>query len=311
MPPSDPSSPTHTVHHSLYSGIDPTNAELSAKNKRAFITGGGSPIGTAIAKAFVAAGAKDVAITGRTKAALLATKKSMKSESRGVTVTIFVADTTDQTAIENAFVTFSTVDILVHNAGYMPDLIPVKETRLEEWWRGFEINVKGSFIVTQAFLNVASPDATLVNVTAGLVHIQAPLPGYSSYLSSKLASAKFFQLVQQEHPAIRVIKVHPGVIQSPMLEKNGSVQAQDDGKQRTRPSADLDISMLTCFPAKLPASFIVWACSPDAAFLKGKFVWANWDVDELKARQAEIQDTDFLTLGLSGWPFDTALKQEG
>ena len=60
--------------------------------------------------------------------------------------------------------------------------------------------------------------------------------------------------------------------------------------------------------ASLAASFIVWACSPEADFLKGKFVWANWDVEELKAREAEIKETDVLTLGLDGWPFESVMK---
>ena len=37
-------------------------------------------------------------------------------------------------------------------------------------------------------------------------------------------------------------------------------------------------------------------------------MWANWDVEELKAREAEIRETDVLTLGLDGWPFESALK---
>lgn len=255
MPSTEFPSPTDKVHHDLYKGIDPSNSELSAKNKRVFITGGGSAIGMAIAKAFATASAKDIAITGRTKAALLATKESIEMVFKGVTVTIIVADITNQDAIENAFLTFGTVDILVHNAGYMPDLSPVKGTRLDEWWRDFEINVKGSFIVTQAFLKVASLNATLVNVTAGLVHVQGPLPGYSSYVSSKMASAKFFQLVQQEHPTMRVINVHPGVIQSAMLEKNASMKAQDDGKWGSQSASGFGSSILIFCPSE-PAGFI-------------------------------------------------------
>ncbi|KAL8805456.1 MAG: hypothetical protein Q9200_005411 [Gallowayella weberi] len=289
MSSSEPPSPTKIVHHDTYKGIDPTRSELSAKNKRVLITGGGSAIGRAIAKAFATARAKEIAITGRTEAALLETKEFIETECPGVTVTPIVADITDQKAIGDAFLSLGTVDILVNNAGFMPDLCPIKESPLEEWWRGFEINVKGSFIVTQAFLKVASPDAALVNITAGLVHIKDPLPGYSSYVSSKTASAKFFQMLQQEHPELRVMNVHPGVVQSAMLEKNAQMQAQDD--------------------ASLPASFIVWACSPEAEFLKGKLVWANWDVEELKARKEEIRETDFLTLGLCGWPSETALRQ--
>lgn len=54
--------------------------------------------------------------------------------------------------------------------------------------------------------------------------------------------------------------------------------------------------------AELPANFAVWAASPEAKFLHGKFVWANWDVEELKAMAKEIEGTSKFTLGLLGWP---------
>ena len=53
----------------------------------------------------------------------------------------------------------------------------------------------------------------------------------------------------------------------------------------------------------LPASFNVWLASPEAKFLKGKFLWANWDVDELKAQAKEIEANTLLSMGLVGWPF--------
>jgi hypothetical protein len=54
--------------------------------------------------------------------------------------------------------------------------------------------------------------------------------------------------------------------------------------------------------ANLPASFMVWAASKEAKFLNGKFAWANWDVDELKAAAAVIEGSDKFTTGLLGWP---------
>jgi hypothetical protein len=54
--------------------------------------------------------------------------------------------------------------------------------------------------------------------------------------------------------------------------------------------------------ADLAGSFVVWLCSPEAKFLKDKFVWTNWDVDELKAKAAEIQNSPLFTIGLTGWP---------
>lgn len=53
---------------------------------------------------------------------------------------------------------------------------------------------------------------------------------------------------------------------------------------------------------ELPGCFQVWLASPEAEFLKGKFVWVNWDVEELKARADEIKDSLLLRVSLHGVP---------
>lgn len=53
--------------------------------------------------------------------------------------------------------------------------------------------------------------------------------------------------------------------------------------------------------AQLAGDFTVWAASEEARFLKGKFVWVNWDVEELKSKQVEIESTALMTLGLDGF----------
>lgn len=45
---------------------------------------------------------------------------------------------------------------------------------------------------------------------------------------------------------------------------------------------------------------MVWLCTPDANFLKGRFVYANWDVDELKEQKEEIIRDNLLTLTIRG-----------
>jgi hypothetical protein len=52
----------------------------------------------------------------------------------------------------------------------------------------------------------------------------------------------------------------------------------------------------------LPAHFIVWATGPDADFLKGRLAWANWDVEELIAKEEEIVQKDLLVLSIRGFP---------
>lgn len=51
---------------------------------------------------------------------------------------------------------------------------------------------------------------------------------------------------------------------------------------------------------ELPAHFLVWIASDEATFLRNKFVWANWDVEELKARAEEIQASFLLRVSLNG-----------
>jgi hypothetical protein len=54
----------------------------------------------------------------------------------------------------------------------------------------------------------------------------------------------------------------------------------------------------------LPAHFLVWLASQEAKFLKGKFVWANWDVEDLKSRAKDLEGSLLLTIGLHGVPLE-------
>lgn len=54
----------------------------------------------------------------------------------------------------------------------------------------------------------------------------------------------------------------------------------------------------------LPAGFNLWLASPEARFLRGKFLWCNWDVEELKAQAKEIEEGTKFSIGMMGWPFE-------
>lgn len=54
---------------------------------------------------------------------------------------------------------------------------------------------------------------------------------------------------------------------------------------------------------QLPAHFLVWMSSPEASFLDGRSVWANWDVEELRTQAEAIQQSQQMTSGINGWPY--------
>ncbi|KAE9370003.1 NAD(P)-binding protein [Stipitochalara longipes BDJ] len=276
---------TEISHPSPYPDISPNNPSLSATGKVILITGGGTGIGKAIATAFSEARAAVVILIGRTEAHLKVTQAELSLVTT-TKVDYFVADITDQVTFETAFSTafhrYGKVDVLVNNAGYLSVHTSLAKSPLEDYWRGFEINIKGPIITTQAFMKIAQAGATIINVSSGAAHISY-IEGFSGYSAAKLATIKIMEYVQHENPELRVFNINPGFIETNMAKASGL------------PTEIFDES-------GLPGAFCVWLASPESDFLKGRFLWASWDVKELKAKSEMIKARDLLTIKLSGWP---------
>jgi NADP-dependent 3-hydroxy acid dehydrogenase YdfG len=300
-------SPTKTWHTVAYPSIDPSLPALSSANKNIVISGGGSGMGPEIAKAFAQSGAASIALLGRTEATLLETKQQIEAKHPSTKVATYVADIISAPALEQALAAhakaFGKLHVLVANAGYMASGRSIVDSDAEDWWKGFEVNVKGNFNLVRAFLPHAVSDAVVLNTNTAAAH--APyFAGMSGYSGSKMAGAKLFEYLHYEYPEMFVLNIQPGVIQTGMTAK--AVEAGvdlpfDDGELDH--AAYFNEAMLTSSViVNLPASFMVWAASKEAKFLNGRFAWANWDVDELKAAAAEIEAGNRFTIGLLGWP---------
>ncbi|KAL7917674.1 hypothetical protein ACQKWADRAFT_317164 [Trichoderma austrokoningii] len=266
----------------------PCRPELSASGKIVFITGGGSGIGKATAIAFAEAGARVIAIFGRRieKLQLAAEEISRANPQGTTTVVIEGADVSQRQALETAFASAlqkadgGKIDIFVNNAGFLNPPTPLANHSEKEMRDSIEGNIIGSFNAIQAMVPLLAPKAKVLNISSGIAHID-PLPGFWPYASFKLAIVKMFDFLQAEHPKLSVFNVQPGVVATDLSEVSG-FPGQDD--------------------VALSACFHVWLASPEAEFLKGRFVWVNWDVDELKAHAKEIEESMLLRVVLNGVP---------
>lgn len=300
---------TKTWHHSPSTELSPLDPALSAKTKTVLVTGGGSGIGKATAIAFAQAKARAVIITGRTQSSLDTAKIEIEQAAKAENNKDFEClalrvDVTDSKATDDAFFLatqkFGRIDVLISNAGYLDQHLPIVDSDLEDYWQSYEINVKGALIVTKAFVKThphlkvptagsehsSSPKPVIVNISTGAAHV-APsiLPSFSAYATSKLAALQIFSFLQNEHrDSLSVFNLQPGEIQTAMAKKGHRDLAKDD--------------------VRLPAHWCVWLAAKaetDAAFLKGRLAWANWDLKEFLARKEEVEKDDLLTIELKGW----------
>ncbi|KAL5325177.1 hypothetical protein ACEPPN_006300 [Leptodophora sp. 'Broadleaf-Isolate-01'] len=103
------------------------------------------------------------------------------------------------------------LDVLILNAGYYNGIQPLGTETVDEWQTVFNTNVLGPYLVYMAFIAKAASDSTIVNISSGIVHLH-PFAGFSSYAATLLAGTKVMQYMQEEHPGIRVVDLHPGQV---------------------------------------------------------------------------------------------------
>ena len=123
-------------------------------NKVTIVTGGGTGIGEAIARAFAREGAK-VAITGRRKEELERVVKDLEQHG-GHALVLQGSVTNDpdvREAVEATVRTFGRLDILVNNAGNLFYSGPLHETPDQIWDETFDLFMKGPF----RFIRAAIP----------------------------------------------------------------------------------------------------------------------------------------------------------
>lgn len=219
---------------------------------RVLITGGGSGIGLATARAFLTAGAR-VAIAGRDAGKLKAAADELKNDR----LLTHAADATDvaqvRTLVDAVTKAFGDIDILVNNAGANIKARTVRELTPESWDHLIKANLDSAFYCIHAVLPrmLEREHGMIVNISSVAGKRANPLAG-AGYAAAKfgLAALGLCLSVEEREAGIRVTNIYPGEVDTPILaERPIPVTAE----QRAIILQPEDVAAAVLFVAGLPA----------------------------------------------------------
>jgi 3-oxoacyl-[acyl-carrier protein] reductase len=191
--------------------------------KVALVTGASRGIGAAIAKRLAADGAS-VAFT-YAKDAYAASSVVRAIEQAGGKALAIKADAADaaavQGAVEKTVATLGRLDVLVNNAG-TAIAKKFEETTLEELDRLIDINLRGTFVATQAALKHMNNGGRIIMI-GSCVGERMMTPGLVPYSATKGAIKMFTQGLSREvgDRGITVNNVQPGPIDTDLNPATG------------------------------------------------------------------------------------------
>lgn len=199
-----------------------SNMSGKLEGQVAIVTGGGAGIGRATAILFAKEGAH-VSVAEKNPETCQAVSEEIEQldgQSLPLHVDVAVADQAEQ-AVARTVERFGTVDILVNNAGVELKK-PVEETTEEEWDRIMAVNLKSAFLMSKFVIPVLKAKtcgAIVMNSSVGYYIAAINSAAYGASKAALIALTRGMALELAPH-GIRVNAVCPGVIDTPMNERN-------------------------------------------------------------------------------------------
>ena len=243
--------------------------------RHALITGGGTGIGAAIARALASAGAS-VSIAGRRRAPVEEVAAGLEH------AVVIIADVTRELDCETmanaARKIHGPIDIVIANAS-MVDSAPVAKIDLAHWQRTIDVNLTGAFLTVKSVL----PDITRKHSGASgrivFIASTAGLKGYpyvAAYCAAKhgvvgLSRALSIELAQT---GVTVNAICPGYTDTPLLTNAVAKVSAKTGRSaddsRSAFARDNDNGRLIS-PEEV-AQKVLWLCLPGADAINGQAI---------------------------------------
>ncbi|KKK37828.1 gluconate 5-dehydrogenase [Mesobacillus campisalis] len=233
---------------------------FSLKGKTAVITGGGRGLGEQIAEGFAEAGA-NVVLCSRKEEACVEVAEKLKG--LGVETLALKCDVTNpedvNKVVKAALDKFGRIDILVNNSGASWGA-PAEEMPLEAWQKVMNVNVTGTFLMSQAVgkVMIEQQSGKIINIAsvAGLKGSNPKFMNAIGYNASKGAVVTFTKdlAVKWGPKGIHVNAIAPGFFPTKMskglLDKGGEAILEGTPLRKFGTENDLKgVALLLAAPA--------------------------------------------------------------
>ena len=243
---------------------------ISFANKVALITGAGSGLGLAAAKAFAESGASVALADWNEESVRSAAAELTAKGHKALAIRCDVADDAQVEAMVNETVgTFGRLDAAYNNAGVQNLLAETADTTREDYDRVMAINLRGvwscmKFELQQmrkqgsgAIVNCSSLGGLVGGAERGIYH------------AAKHGVLGFTKSAALEYAArgIRINAICPGLIQTPMSD-----QMVADGQGDALKAMEKSIPMRRVGRPEEIANAVLWLCSDAASYVTGQSI---------------------------------------
>jgi NAD(P)-dependent dehydrogenase (short-subunit alcohol dehydrogenase family) len=240
------------------------------RNKIAFITGGDSGIGKAVAILFAKEGA-DVAISYLNEHTDARDTKNIIENTYHKKCLLIPGDIGKErhcnTAIRKVIGNYNRIDILVNNAALHYQHKTLEELTTRELVKTFETNIFSFFWITKAALAFMKKNSCIINSSS--VTAYRGSAGLIDYASTKGAIVAFTRSLSANlvKKGIRVNGVAPGPIWTPLIPASFS------SKKVAQHGSDAPMKRAG-EPAEIAPSYLFLACE-DSSYMTGQFLHPN------------------------------------
>lgn len=230
------------------------------------ITGGSQGIGAALALNLARHTHHQVLIIGRNQAHL---NRIATHHSHIKTCQADVSTPSGRDNMLQALASCEHIDALVHNAGVIEPIAPIKTLPAHAWEHILQVNLSAPFFLTQA-LYTKLIGGRVLHIGSGAAYF--PIQGWAPYCVSKAGLSMLSRMWHLECPEIASASVMPGIVATDMQAAIRHAAHQHPDKKQFFQDLYDKHQLIT---PETVASFLTWLL---ITIDKTRFVSQEWDI---------------------------------